>query len=40
MYAAIVVIMVVALAAEYVMTLIEDRLARWRPPALHDIENN
>jgi NitT/TauT family transport system permease protein len=40
MYAAIVVIMVVALAAEYVMTFIEDRLARWRPPALHDIENN
>jgi NitT/TauT family transport system permease protein len=39
MYAAIVVIMIVALAAEYVMTLIEHRLARWRPPALHDLEN-
>lgn len=39
MYAAIVVIMVVALVAEYVMTLIEQRLARWRPPALHDLEN-
>jgi NitT/TauT family transport system permease protein len=36
MYAAIVIIMVVALAAEYIMTLIENRLARWRPPALHD----
>jgi NitT/TauT family transport system permease protein len=31
MYAAIVVIMVVALAAEYLMTLIENRLAKWRP---------
>ena len=39
MYAAIVVIMIVALAAEYVMTFIEHRLARWRPPALHDLEN-
>jgi len=38
MYAAIVVIMVVALAAEYIMTLIEKRLARWRPPALHEME--
>ena len=36
MYAAIVIIMVVALAAEYIMTLIEDRLARWRPVALSD----
>lgn len=36
MYAAIVIIMVVALAAEYVMTLIENRLAKWRPAPLHD----
>ena len=36
MYAAIVIIMVVALAAEYVMTLIEHRLAKWRPAALHE----
>ena len=36
MYAAIVIIMVVALAAEHLMTLIENRLARWRPPALAD----
>lgn len=36
MYAAIVVIMVVALAAEWLMTLIEARLARWRPPALQE----
>ncbi len=39
MYAAIVVIMVVALAAESAMTLVERRLARWRPPALQDVEN-
>src|SRR5262249_349916 len=36
MYAAIVIIMVVALAAEYVMTLVEHRLAKWRPAALHE----
>jgi NitT/TauT family transport system permease protein len=36
MYAAIVIIMVVALAAEYMMTLVENRLAKWRPVALHD----
>ncbi|MGE5616409.1 MAG: ABC transporter permease, partial [Bacillota bacterium] len=36
MYAAIVIIMVVALAAEYIMTLIEHRLAKWRPAALHE----
>lgn len=31
MYAAIVLVMVVTLAAEFVMTLIENRLAKWRP---------
>jgi NitT/TauT family transport system permease protein len=36
MYAAIVIIMVVALAAEYVMTLAEQRLAKWRPAPLSD----
>ena len=36
MYAAIVIIMVVALAAEYLMTLVENRLAKWRPAPLHD----
>ena len=36
MYAAIVIIMVVALAAEYLMTLVENRLAKWRPVALAD----
>lgn len=36
MYAAIVVIMVVALAVEYLMTALEHRLARWRPAPLHD----
>jgi NitT/TauT family transport system permease protein len=37
MYAAIVIIMVVALAAEQVMTMVENRLAKWRPAPLHDI---
>lgn len=36
MYAAIVVIMVVALAVEYLMTTLEHRLARWRPAPLHE----
>jgi len=36
MYAAIVIVMVVALAAEYLMTLVENRLAKWRPVALVD----
>lgn len=36
MYAAIVIIMVVALAAEYVMTVIENRLATWRPAPASD----
>jgi len=35
-YAAIVIVMVVALAAEYLMTLVENRLAKWRPVALVD----
>jgi NitT/TauT family transport system permease protein len=34
MYAAIVLVMVVALAAEYLMTFVENRLAKWRPQAL------
>jgi len=38
MYAAIVIIMVVAIAAEYAMTLIENHLAKWRPPALQEGE--
>jgi len=36
MYAAILVIMVVALGAEALMTAIENRLARWRPAPLHE----
>jgi NitT/TauT family transport system permease protein len=36
MYAAIVIIMVVALTAEYLMTLIEKRLAKWRPAPLSE----
>ncbi|MCM2291135.1 ABC transporter permease [Allorhizobium sp. BGMRC 0089] len=31
MFAAIVLVMVVTLAAEYVMTIVENRLAKWRP---------
>jgi NitT/TauT family transport system permease protein len=36
MYAAIVVIMVVALVAEYLKTAVEARLAKWRPTPLLD----
>jgi len=36
MYAAIVVIMVVALVAEQLMTAVESRLAKWRPAPLQD----
>jgi NitT/TauT family transport system permease protein len=38
MYAAIVIIMVVALAAEYAMTLVENRLAKWRPAPLQELQ--
>lgn len=34
---AIVIIMVVALAAQYAMTLLENRLAKWRPAPLQEI---
>ncbi len=37
MYAAIIIIMIVALAAEYAVTFIEKRLARWRPEPLQEI---
>jgi NitT/TauT family transport system permease protein len=37
MYAAIVIIMVVALVAEYAMTLVENRLAKWRPAPLQEL---
>ena len=36
MFAAIIVVLVVVLAAEYLMTLIERRLVRWRPPSASD----
>ena len=36
MYAAIVIIMVVAPAADYAMSLVEKRLAKWRPAALSE----
>jgi len=36
MYAAIAIIMVVALAAEYAMTQVENRLAKWRPAPLQE----
>ena len=38
MYAAIIIVMVVALAASYMMTAVESRLAKWRPAALSDSE--
>jgi NitT/TauT family transport system permease protein len=38
LYAAIVIVMVVALLAEYLMTLIENRLASWRPQPLHETQ--
>lgn len=38
MYAAIVIVMVVALVAEYLMTLVEDRLAKWRPQTSQETE--
>lgn len=38
MYAAIIIVMVVALAASWIMTSIENRVAKWRPAALHDGE--
>ncbi|MBV9703276.1 MAG: ABC transporter permease [Methylobacteriaceae bacterium] len=38
MYGAIVIIVVVVLSAEYVMTLIENRLARWRPPPVTEAQ--
>lgn len=37
MFAAIVLVMVVTLAAEYIMTLIENRLAKWRPQQSLDV---
>jgi NitT/TauT family transport system permease protein len=37
MYAAIVIIMVVALGAEYIMTLVENKLAKWRPAPLQEL---
>ncbi len=37
MYAAIVIIMVVALVAEYAMTRVENRLAKWRPAPLQEL---
>ncbi|MBV8565286.1 MAG: ABC transporter permease, partial [Methylobacteriaceae bacterium] len=38
MYGAIVIIVVVVLSAEYAMTLIENRLARWRPPPVTEAQ--
>jgi NitT/TauT family transport system permease protein len=38
MYAAIVLVMAVALAAEYLMTYVENRLAKWRPQALTEVQ--
>jgi NitT/TauT family transport system permease protein len=35
-FAAMIILAVMALAAEYVLTLVENHLVRWRPPALAD----
>ena len=35
-FAAMIILAVMALAAEYVLTLAENHLVRWRPPALAD----
>ena len=37
MFAAILIVMVVALIAEYLMTLIEGRFASWKPPMSQDV---
>jgi len=36
MFAAILIVMVVALAAEYIMTALENRFAKWKPQAAMD----
>jgi NitT/TauT family transport system permease protein len=36
-FAAMIILAVMALAAEYALTLLENRLVRWRPPALADV---
>jgi NitT/TauT family transport system permease protein len=38
MYAAIVLVMIVTLIAEFIMTHIENRLAKWRPQQSLDIQ--
>ena len=37
MFAAIILVMVITLFAEWIMTLIENRLAKWRPVPQHDM---
>jgi NitT/TauT family transport system permease protein len=36
-YAGMIIITVVALGAEWIITAVEKRLMRWRPPAIHEI---
>ncbi|MFT4181500.1 MAG: ABC transporter permease [Rhizobium sp.] len=38
LYAAIILVMVVTLGAEYVMTLVENRITRWRPQQSMDVQ--
>ena len=35
-FAAMIVLAVVALAADSILTWVEDRLLKWRPPSLRD----
>ena len=37
MFSAIIVVLLLVLIAEYVMTLVENRLAKWKPPAMADM---
>ncbi|WP_067503356.1 ABC transporter permease [Actinoplanes sp. TFC3] len=39
-YAGMIITTVLALLAEYLLTLLENRLLRWRPPALHEGAEN
>lgn len=38
MYAAIIIVMIVALVASYLMTAVENRLTKWRPVAMHETD--
>ena len=37
MYSAIIVVLVLVLLAEYLMTIVENRFAKWKPQAMTDM---